>query len=182
MRVITGTAKGKKLEELNRFPSGPAVRPTGAITKEAVFSIIQFDIEGRRVLDLFAGTGQLGIEALSRGAEHCVFTDISNESVKLVKKNIEITGFKDNSSVLRAEALSYLSSVSDKFGIVFLDPPYSGELLLKALERIDRVMEDGGVIVCESAAKTVLPENAGRFAKQKTYFYGNTDIHIYRSI
>ena len=105
MRVITGTARGRKLSE----PQGMAIRPTTDSVKEAVFNTIQFDIEGRRVLDLFAGTGQLGIEALSRGARECVFVDESTEAVRLVRKNLEICGL--SAEVVQADAIGYLSMI-----------------------------------------------------------------------
>ena len=117
MRVITGTARGRVLRTLE----GEDVRPTTDRVKEAVFSIIQFEIEGRRVLDLFAGSGQLGIEALSRGAASATFVDMSKDSLSTVKYNLEHTKLGDNAKVVQTDALSFLKLTKDKFDIVFLD-------------------------------------------------------------
>ena len=119
MRIITGVAKGKRLVT----PEGRDVRPTPERVKEGIFSALQFDIEGRRVLDLFAGSGQLGLEALSRGAESAVFVDASNASVKIVKQNIELTGFGNKAKVFCSDYTSFASACRDTFDIVFLDPP-----------------------------------------------------------
>ena len=108
MRVITGTARGRKLSAV----PGEDTRPTSANVKEAVFNIIQFDIQGRRVLDLFAGTGQMGIETLSRGAAHAVFVDSRAEAAKTVRENVKLTGFQDQSTVLPADALGVLLPVA----------------------------------------------------------------------
>ena len=121
MRVITGTARGRVLRTLE----GEDVRPTTDRVKEAVFSIIQFEIEGRRVLDLFAGSGQLGIEALSRGAASATFVDMSKDSLSAVKYNLEHTKLGDNAKVVQTDALSFLKLTKDKFDLVFLDPPYA---------------------------------------------------------
>ena len=154
MRVITGTARGRKLLTL----SGEDVRPTTDKVKEALFSIIQFEIEGRRVLDLFAGSGQLGIEALSRGAAGCVFVDQSRQAVNIIRKNIEACGFGELSRVHQSDALGFLSSYQCsglRFDIAFLDPPYASGLLIKALPAVAEHMNRGGVIVCGQA---ILPE------------------------
>ena len=128
MRVITGTARGRVLRTLE----GEDVRPTTDRVKEAVFSIIQFEIEGRRVLDLFAGSGQLGIEALSRGAASATFVDMSKDSLSTVKYNLEHTKLGDNAKVVQTDALSFLKLTKDKFDIVFLDPPYARLLSIRS--------------------------------------------------
>ena len=128
MRVITGSARGRILKELQ----GMETRPTTGKVKESIFSIIQFDIEGRRVLDLFAGTGQLGIEALSRGARQCVFIDQRADAVKLIRENVEVCGLTDRAVIRSGDAMAYLKS-GEKFDIIFLDPPYASGLLEKAL-------------------------------------------------
>ena len=120
MRVITGTARGRRLKELE----GMETRPTTDKVKESLFSIIQFDIEGRRVLDLFAGTGQLGIEALSRGAASCVFVEHRADAVALIRENVELCGFGDRAHIKRGDALAYLRS-GEKFDLIFADPPYA---------------------------------------------------------
>lgn len=176
MRVITGLARGRRLETL----SGDATRPTAEKVKESLFSAIQFDIEGRRVLDLFAGSGQLGIEALSRGASGCVFVDKNTEAVQVIRRNLQHTGFSAVSQVLGTDALTYLTRPGDRFDLVFLDPPYAAELLLPSLEKVAPLVNDGGIIVCETEGDTVLPERVQRFAVAKTYRFGRICVWLYR--
>lgn len=176
MRVITGLARGRRLETL----PGDATRPTGEKVKESLFSAIQFDIEGRRVLDLFAGSGQLGIEALSRGASGCVFVDKNTEAVKIIKQNLQHTGLMEKSQVLGTDALSYLARPGDRFDLVFLDPPYASDLLTPVLERVEPLVNDGGIIICETDDSTTLPEKLGRFSIAKTYRFGHTYVWLYR--
>lgn len=176
MRVITGTARGRRLITLE----GDDVRPTTDKVKEALFSIIQFEIEGRRILDLFAGSGQLGIEALSRGAKNCVFVDASKKSVEIVRQNLETTGFTKSSVVLHTDSLAFLRTRAEKYDIAFLDPPYRTGLLQKALGNIERVMSDSGVIVAECPVDEEFPENAGEFIKTKEYKYGKIKLALYR--
>ena len=175
MRVITGAARGRKLLE----PEGMAVRPTTDMVKEAMFNIIQFDIEGRRVLDLFAGTGQLGIEALSRGAAECVFCDESARSVKLVRENLRRCGM--SAKVEQCESISFLRRAG-KFDLVFLDPPYDSNLRENALEVIQNVdiMNDGGIIVCESRREKVLPELAEPYRMTHSRRYGKVCLTVYK--
>lgn len=173
MRVITGTCRGRRLLE----PTGSDVRPTTDQVKEALFNIIQFDIEGRRVLDLFAGTGQLGIEALSRGARECVFVDASRESVRLVKENLKRCDL--TASVLNTDALSYLRS-REKFDLIFLDPPYGtgkdAEAIL-AVKEFDN-LSIGGIMVCESRPETVLPCLPEEYGTMRTYRYGKIKLTL----
>lgn len=176
MRVITGIARGKNLKTLE----GNDVRPTSQKVKEAVFSAIQFDIEGRRVLDLFAGSGQLGIEALSRGAESAVFVDSSNASVKIVKQNIEATGFEAKARVYTADYLSFAAMSRDIFDIAFLDPPYQKGMLLPALKAVLPLMSDYGIIVCEYPPEVEIPQSIGGFEVAKTYRYGKINVSVYR--
>ena len=124
MRVITGSARGRRLLEL----AGGETRPTADRVKEGVFNIIQFDIEGRRVLDLFAGTGQLGVEALSRGAAEAVFVEQRRDAARLVTENLKLTGLADRARVVNGDALSYLAGAGERFDIVFIDPPYADRL------------------------------------------------------
>lgn len=175
MRVITGTARGRRLKTLE----GESVRPTTDKVKEAMFSIIQFEIEGRRVLDMFAGCGQLGIEALSRGAESAVFVDISRNSVSVVQENIKATGFEDVSRTVLANSLEYLDRSAEIFDLAFLDPPYKAGIMEDALERLSPHIADGGVIVCETSAEEVLPELSGGFTS-KRYKYGKIALTVYR--
>lgn len=154
MRVITGTARGRVLRTLE----GEDVRPTTDRVKEAVFSIIQFEIEGRRVLDLFAGSGQLGIEALSRGAASATFVDMSKDSLSAVKYNLEHTKLGDNAKVVQTDALSFLKLTKDKFDIVFLDPPYASSLVVDSMKLLSDVVAAGGCAICETPVDSELPE------------------------
>lgn len=176
MRVITGIARGRRLETL----PGDATRPTGEKVKESLFSAIQFDIEGHRVLDLFAGSGQLGIEALSRGASGCVFVDKNAEAVKIIRQNLLHTGLAEKSQVLGTDALTYLTRPGDRFDLVFLDPPYASELLLPVLEKVAPLVNDGGIMVCETDDATELPHRIHRFTVAKTYRFGHTLVWLYR--
>ncbi len=176
MRVITGVARGKNLKTLE----GNDVRPTSQKVKEAVFSAIQFDIEGRRVLDLFAGSGQLGIEALSRGARSAVFVDNSAASVKIIKQNIENVGFENLSKVYTSDYASFTAMSRDVFDIVFLDPPYMKGILVPALKSVLPLMSDFGIIVCEYPPEVEVPESIGGFQIAKTYRYGKINVSIYR--
>ena len=172
MRVITGTARGRVLRTLE----GEDVRPTTDRVKEAVFSIIQFEIEGRRVLDLFAGSGQLGIEALSRGAASATFVDMSKDSLSAVKYNLEHTKLGDNAKVVQTDALSFLKLTKDKFDIVFLDPPYASSLVVDSMTLLSDVVAAGGCAICDSE----LPESFGELKFHRSYRYGKIKITVYR--
>lgn len=176
MRVITGSARGRRLITLD----GNDVRPTTDRVKEAMFSAIQFDIEGRRVLDLFAGSGQLGIEALSRGAAEAVFTDTSQQAINVIKDNIEKCGFNNQSKVIKTDFSGYLSMTPDKFDIAFADPPYGKGQLSKALELLPRVMSEFGILVCEHPVEEKLPELLDNFSLNKTYKFGKIAFSVYR--
>ena len=143
MRVITGSARGRRLITLE----GEDIRPTTDKVKEAVFSSIQFEIEGRSVLDLFAGSGSLGIEALSRGAKKAVFCDLSRQAVGVINKNLENTRIDSFSTVINTDGISYLRTTREKFDIIFMDPPYRKQLIDKAMQYAHDVMNSGGVIV-----------------------------------
>lgn len=176
MRVITGLARGCRLTTL----PGEDTRPTTDKVKEGLFSAIQFDIEGRRVLDLFAGSGQLGIEALSRGASGCVFVDRNPEAVAIIKQNLQKTALSPLSQVVATDALSYLERPKDSFDLVFLDPPYASELLLPTLMKAAKLVNDGGILVCESDEETLLPDKVDRFTLDRVRRYGRIHIWIYR--
>ncbi len=175
MRVITGTARGRKLCE----PKDMSVRPTTDMVKEAIFSVVQFDVPGRRVLDLFAGTGQLGIEAISRGARECVFVDNSAASIALVKKNLEIC--KMQAPVIRADALSFLQG-GGKFDLVFVDPPYHAGLYDKVLQTLFSfdMLSKGGIILVESMCGEPMPEPVPPYVFGKSYRYGKISLTTYR--
>ena len=178
MRVITGTARGRKLGQLQ----GMDTRPTTDRVKEGLFNIIQFDIEGRRVLDLFAGTGQLGIECLSRGAAHCTFVDQRKDAVALVRKNLDATELSDRAKVFQGDALSFLGSAGERYHLIFLDPPYDANLLNSTLNRIAviDILAENGIIICESRADQDLPELPLPYRKSKDYRYGKIKVTLYR--
>lgn len=174
MRVITGTARGRRL----KTPDNYDIRPTTDNVKESVFNIIQFDIEGRQVLDLFAGTGQLGIECLSRGAAGAVFVDRDRDAVRIVKDNLKTCGMK--ATVLQEDSISFLNHCG-KFDVIFIDPPYDSDLYESALKIINLVdiLSEGGIIICEARREKVLPEMTEPYRKRREYNYGKVKICIY---
>lgn len=178
MRVITGTARGVQL----KTPEGIQTRPTSDRVKEALFSIIQFDVPGRRVLDLFGGTGQLGIEALSRGAKSAVFVDAGDKACKLIRENLHRCKMDNNAQIIRADYLQYLQTCRDKFGLIFLDPPYAEVFLENALKKITEIdiLESGGIIVAERPVGKDLPWDFTGYSRSKDYKYGNTLLTLYR--
>ena len=178
MRVITGTARGVQL----KTPEGMQTRPTSDRVKEALFSIIQFDVPGKRVLDLFGGTGQLGIEALSRGAKSAVFVDAGDKACKLIRENLHRCKMDNNAQIIRADYLQYLQTCRDKFGLIFLDPPYAEVFLENALKKITEIdiLESGGIIVAERPVGKDLPWDFTGYSRSKDYKYGNTLLTLYR--
>ena len=178
MRVITGTARGVQL----KTQDGMTTPPTADRVKEALFSIIQFEIPGARVLDLFGGTGQLGIEALSRGAKSAVFVDAGEPACKLIRENLKRTRLEQQGSVVRSDYLQYLNRCREQFDIILLDPPYAEVFLenaLKCITEID-ILQSGGIIVAERPLGKELPWNFEGFTRSKDYKYGKTLLTIYR--
>ncbi len=175
MRIITGTQRGKKLIALE----GEQVRPTTDRVKEALFDILQFRLEGRAFLDLFAGSGQIGLEALSRGAARACFVDSLRDSMRVVKKNIASTGLALQASVFFGDFQAFFSQSQELFDIAFLDPPYRTGLLEKALRLVPAHMNPGGIIVCEHPLDEALPQMAEKFEKQKSYRYGKILLTTY---
>ena len=147
MRVITGKARGVQL----KTPEGMQTRPTADRVKEALFSIINFDIPGAKVLDLFGGTGQLGIEALSRGAASAVFVDAREDSCKLIRENLKRTKLEQDAKVIRSDYLDYLNRCREQYNIIFLDPPYAEVFLENAIKKITEIdiLQSDGIIVAE---------------------------------
>lgn len=173
MRVITGLARGRRLNE----PNNMDIRPTTDKVKESIFNIVQFDIEGRRVLDLFAGTGQLGIEALSRGAKSATFVDENNDAIKIIRSNLEQCKLKGD--VIRDNAVTFLERCS-KYDVIFLDPPYESKLMDAALSKIIQfdILSDGGIIICETNSEATLsPLNAPYFIGRE-YKYGKVKLTV----
>ena len=178
MRVIAGTARGIRL----KTPSGELTRPTADRVKEAVFSVLQFDLPGSRVLDLFGGTGQMGIEALSRGAVSAVFVDSRREACQLIRENIRLVKMEQQASVVQSDYLSYLQRCTDRFDLIILDPPYAEVFLensLKCISEID-ILSDRGIIICERPADKVLDLDFPGLKRGKDYRYGKTWITVFR--
>lgn len=175
MRVITGTARGKKLVTAD----GLDVRPTPERVKEAFFSSIQFDIEGKAFLDLFAGSGQMGIEALSRGAERAVFVDQSPISVEHINQNLKNTGLLNKAKVIRGDFSAVLLGMTEVFDYVFLDPPYAADLLEKALLLVQKNVKPHGLIICEHPKEVALPNEVHDFTVKKCYRYGKVFLTVF---
>lgn len=178
MRVITGSAKGKKLNTLE----GQDVRPTTDRVKESIFSMIQFELQNKVFLDLFAGSGQMGIEALSRGAKSAYFVDESKKSIDVITANLKLTGFEKLAKVYCTKAQNFLKNGADNIDIVFLDPPYKKGILQEVLPLIAGKMKDGGVIICENPVDEELEEIIENFKLAKKSKYGKIKISVYRHI
>lgn len=175
MRVITGSARGIRLKTLE----GLDVRPTTDRVKEGMFSAIHFDIPGSRVLDLFAGSGQLGIEALSRGAKQAVFVDQSAQSLGVVKENLKKTGFIDRSEVHQKTAEQFIRTCPpDSFDLIFLDPPYRMQILEQILPDLQPLLHPGGKIIAEHEKNYEIPEKIFNLRLQKNYFYGKIVVSV----
>ena len=178
MRVITGTARGVQL----KTPDGMQTRPTADRVKEALFSIINFDLPGAAVLDLFGGTGQLGIEALSRGAKSATFIDAREDACKIIRENLKRTKLESQGRVVRSDYLAYLKRCREKFDIILLDPPYAEVFLenaLKCITEID-ILQSGGIIVAERPVEKELPFEFEGYTRSRDYKYGKTLLTIYR--
>lgn len=176
MKVITGSLRGRNLDTLG---GDDVTRPTTQSTKEALFSSIQFEIEGRRVLDLFAGSGQLGIEAISRGARHCTFVESNKNAYKIVQRNIEKCNIEDKCRLVLGEAKSFLMK-KDCFDIAFVDPPYHKGIIEECLPPLTKMMSDDGVIVCESAKDETMPQEVNSWYIAREKHYGKTKLTYYR--
>ena len=146
MRIVGGIYKGRVLCPFEKI----GVRPTSDMTRESLFNILQFRIQGSRFLDLFAGTGAVGIEALSRGANEVVLNDFSKESILLIKKNLEKLGIKNGVKVTSFDAVSLLASGRETFDIIFIDPPYQSDLGKKVLDVLSNSLTDDGIAIFES--------------------------------
>ncbi|MBQ7356667.1 MAG: 16S rRNA (guanine(966)-N(2))-methyltransferase RsmD [Clostridia bacterium] len=181
MRIITGTAKGKRLDTLE----GEATRPTSERIKEAIFSSIQFEVENRRVLDLFAGSGQMGLEALSRGAGRAVFIDSSREAMEVVKKNARITGFDDRCHYLVSDFRNYIRKASgrEQYDLVFVDPPYAMECCADTADLLAtrELLIPGALVVLESGTEEIDPADrrlSGYEVIKSTHYGKKTFVNI----
>ena len=176
MRVVSGSARGCKLHPV----PGMHTRPTTDRVKENVFNLIQDRVRGARVLDLFAGTGQLGIEALSRGAAHCDFVEQDKTAYNIVCKNTETARVSDRAGLHRTEAVTFLSRCGKRsYDLIFLDPPYGGRLLENALSTIETfdILSADGIIICESAVEDAFVHG---FEAVRERRYGATMITVLR--
>jgi len=179
MRVIAGSKRGLKLEALE----GLETRPTTDRVKEALFNLIQFEIQGSKVLDLFGGSGALGIESLSRGAEHVVFVDQSRASARVIARNLERAKFQDAAKILTQDWMSALSQLENsEFDLVFVDPPYNAALETLVLEKLDlfNLLSEDAIVVIEHPASRALPETVSGYSFLKSRHYGITALSLYR--
>ncbi len=176
MRVIAGEKKGRRLVA----PEGLDTRPTSDKVKEALFSIIQFDLVGAKFLDLFAGSGQMGIEALSRGAEKAVFVDESRKAANCIKENVVAAEYMRRSEIYTKSAEDYLLTCREKFDIVFLDPPYKAELIEPIFSKVTEVCSDDAIIICEIPCGEKLLEEVNGFTLRRRYRYGKTELALFR--
>ncbi|MGN0664585.1 MAG: 16S rRNA (guanine(966)-N(2))-methyltransferase RsmD [Negativibacillus sp.] len=176
MRVITGSARGRKL----CTPEGLDTRPTSDMTKGAVFSILQTIVENSDFLDLFAGSGQMGVEALSRGARSATFIDSNPKAIAAVKENLKACGLMEKSRVALMDSVSYIQNCSARFDIIFLDPPYNKGLISAVLPHCAKCLKEEGIILCETEKKEILPQTAGDLELVKEYRYGKAKISTYR--
>ena len=178
MRVVAGAAKGIQL----KTPDGMLTRPTADRVKEAMFSIIQFDLPGAKVLDLFGGTGQLGIEALSRGAQSATFVDAREEACRLIKENLKRARMEQSGRVVRSDYRDYLNRCQEKYDIIILDPPYIEDFIENSLNLISEIdiLQTNGIIVTERPLDKEIPSAVAGFCRSKDYKYGKTLVAIYR--
>ena len=180
MRVISGTARGKKLKS----PEGQDVRPTLDRIKEDLFNIIGPSIRGARVLDLFAGSGALGIEALSRGADQAIFVDKSKKSLKLSKENLQNTGLIERATLMEADAERAIERLSDQgeiFDYIFIDPPYQLLIAEKILQKLVKypIIQENGQLILETDLEEKLAEHVGDFIKIREKTYKHTKMSIF---
>lgn len=182
MRVISGKAKGKLLVA----PEGLDTRPITAMMKEALFSMWQFKLMDSSFLDLFAGSGSMGIEAISRGASNVAFVEKSKKAIDVIKKNIKNCNFTDGYTVYHDDVFNRVNVLKEngqKFDIIYMDPPYTvDEIFVPVLEcvALAEILEEGGELAIRSKKEKELPETVGRLYKYKTRTYGISTIHFYK--
>jgi len=182
MRIIGGKFKGRRIE----MPVGADVRPTPDRVREAIFNIIKTRLENESVLDLFAGSGALGIEALSRGASYAMFVDIQKRCIEAIKKNIERLplGPAGKIKIYQSDSLKAIKKLSDskiRFGLVFLDPPYYSDWVKKCLLylHIYDILKHSSLIICEHFKKDTVPEKTGSLVIIRRVAYGDTALSFY---
>lgn len=182
MRVITGSAKGRPLKALK----DRSVRPTSDRVKESLFNIIGSRVVDADFLDLFAGSGSVGIEALSRGARSCVFVELQTAHLRVVAENLQTTGLRDRAELIRRDARAALKDLGNRgrrFDLIFVDPPYGQELVPQSLALIDDcgVLAEGGWVICEHHGKDQVPDAAGGLHRFREVVFGETVLSIYRA-
>lgn len=178
MRVIAGEAKGRKL----KAPRGNKIRPTSDRVKEALFNIIAPRVAGSMFLDLYAGTGNVGIEALSRGCSRAVFVENDPVAIRFIKYNLKQTCLFDRAKVICADvqkAFDIMSGSHRMFDIIFLDPPYFLKVIKKDIERAGRLLNGGGILVLESNKNAVNESNVGNLKLTREEHYGDTKLAFY---
>lgn len=175
MRVITGSARGRRLMTLE----GNDTRPTADKVKEGLFSALQFELEGRRVLDLFAGSGALGIEALSRGAAHCTFVEKDRRAAEVVRQNLQSTDLAGKAQVHCTDAVAFLSR-ADVYDAILVDPPYASGLAASLLPQLGQHLAQGGWLVCETRTDAELPAQTQQLVLAREYRYGKIKLSLYR--
>jgi 16S rRNA (guanine(966)-N(2))-methyltransferase RsmD len=184
MRIISGINKGKKLYA----PEGAQVRPTGDKIKEAVFNIIGPIDEEAVVLELFAGSGSIGIEFLARGAKHCTFIDVSRKSLNYVKKNLDLCNFNNKAKIILSEyekAIINLSKNNEKFDYIFADPPYALNLSNNIINKVFEfdIIKSGGLLIIETdKSEKVIDNKDTNMIKYKEKIYGRTRISLIRRL
>lgn len=179
LRVISGKKRGLKLESL----SGSDTRPTLDRVKEAIFSMLFDKCEDAKALDLFAGSGGMGIEVLSRGGKSCTFVDFSKDAVEIVKINVKKADFEKVSTIIYGDYLEYLSKCDEKFDLIFLDPPYSAGFSEKALEIIYRreLLAPDGIVVSESDKENI-PSYSENYSVIKQKNYGRVNVCLLEAL
>jgi len=181
MRIISGAFRGRLL----RAPKGNRIRPTIDKVRESIFNIIAAEVAGAKVLDLFAGTGAMGLEALSREAKFCCFVDQGEEAVRLIRENIQLCGAQDRSRIIQgsaASAIRRLGSENELFDLIFMDPPYGKGLIEKNLQIIGDVANDDALVIAEQHIKDEPPKVSGIWQKDRERRYGDTLISVYSKL
>lgn len=183
MRVITGSAKGKPLKTVK----GRDIRPTADRVKESLFNVISGRVGDAEFLDLFAGSGNVGIEALSRGARSCVFVELMTPHLKVVEENLAATQLRDRAELLRRDARAAVADLAQrqrKFDLIFVDPPYGQDLVPASLELIARhgLLAEDGWMICEHHRRDPVPESAGGLTKFRELVFGETVLSLYREL
>lgn len=175
MRIISGQFKGRKLKTLD----GMNTRPTADRVKESLFNILGSRVYDANVLDLFAGSGSLGLEALSRGAVNCVFVDSSKAAINIVEENIKLCRQEKNSRLINKDYMEALKLINEKFDIIFVDPPYSKGIELVVLDKAKNILAENGVMIVETDQTDIPPDEIDRLVKYDSRKYGRTIISFY---